>query len=192
MKRICCFCGSSLGNDPAFKAAAAELGQELGRRGVGVVYGGGRLGVMGALADAALAAGAEVIGVLPRALFGSEVVHEGLTTLHEVGSLHERKARMAELADAFVVLPGGLGTLDEWFEVWTWAQLGVHRKPLALLNVRGYFDPLLAFVEDMVREGFATPTHRDLVHVSTEVRELLDRLAWVSSPRSPEPGAPPP
>jgi uncharacterized protein (TIGR00730 family) len=174
--RLCVFCGSSFGASPLYADAARELGRRLVRRGIGLVYGGGDVGLMGVVADAVLAAGGPVWGVIPRALADREVAHRQLTSLEIVGSMHERKARMAELADAFLALPGGLGTLDEWFEVWTWAQLGIHAKPLGMLNVAGYFDPLLAFVDRTVDEGFVSPRHRGLVSVDGDPERLLDRL----------------
>ena len=141
LRRVCVFCGSNVGRDPAYRRLTESLGRTLARRGVGLVFGGGRVGLMGALADAALAAGGEVIGVLPKALMEREIGHRGLTELRIVGSMHERKALMADLADGFVALPGGIGTLEELFEVWTWAQLGLHAKPCGLLDTDGFFAP---------------------------------------------------
>ena len=176
MKRVCVFCGSSLGSDPAFAAAARGLGALLAREGLGLVYGGARVGLMGTIADAALSGGGEVIGVLPRALLERELAHEGLTQLHVVGSMHERKALMADLSDAFVALPGGFGTLDEFCEVLTWAQLGIHDKPCGLVNIGGYFDGLLAQVATAVAGGLTRPEHRDLVLVSADPEGLLEQL----------------
>src|SRR5579875_1121481 len=156
IRRLCVFCGSSPGHDPRYLATARAVGERLARAGLGIVYGGGRVGLMGALADAALAAGGEVIGVIPHALAARELAHQGLTALHVVATMHERKARMSELADAFLVLPGGLGTLEELFEVWSWAQLGVHRKPCGVLDVAGYWQPLLALVEHL-NNGDSSP-----------------------------------
>ncbi len=176
MKRVCVFCGSSLGSDPAFAEAARGLGALLAREGIGLVYGGARVGLMGTIADAALSGGGEVIGVLPRALQERELAHEGLTQLHVVGSMHERKALMADLSDAFVALPGGFGTLDEFCEVLTWAQLGIHDKPCGLVNIGGYFDGLLAQVATSVAGGLTRPEHRDLVLVSADPEDLLAQL----------------
>jgi len=147
MSRLCVFCGSSPGHDPAHGASAAQLGRVLAERGIGLVYGGGRVGLMGILADAALAAGGEVIGVIPQALLDREIGHRGLTQLRVVDSMHARKALMGELAEGFIALPGGIGTLEELFEVWSWAQLGLHRKPCGLLDVNGFFAPLVDFLD---------------------------------------------
>src|SRR5215469_12575323 len=163
MQRICVFCGSSSGSQPIYAEMARAVGEELAGRGLGVVYGGSSIGLMGALADAALAAGGEVIGVLPRGLFRREVAHKNLTELHEVGSMHERKALMADFADGFIALPGGLGTFDELFEITTWAQIGLHTKPIGLLNVAGYFAPLLALLDHATAEGFVPPTNTTLL-----------------------------
>jgi uncharacterized protein (TIGR00730 family) len=176
MKRICVFCGSAAGRKPAYAAAARALGRELGRRGLGLVYGGGGIGLMGVVADAALEAGAEVDGVLPRHLAAKEVGHRGLTRMHLVESMHERKAKMAALADGFVSLPGGLGTLEEMAETLTWAQLGLHARPCALLDVEGYWTPLVAFFDHAVAEGFVRPEHRRLVLVDSEPARLLDAM----------------
>jgi uncharacterized protein (TIGR00730 family) len=181
MRRICVFCGSTTGGSPLYVEAARRLGTALAGRGITLVYGGASVGVMGAVADGALAAGGQAIGVMPRALFPREVAHAGLTELREVGSMHERKALMADLADAFIALPGGIGTMDEWFEAWTWAQLGIHAKPLGLLNAGGYFDFLLAFLDRMVEERFLKPRHRALALVDREAEPLLDRLASVAA-----------
>jgi uncharacterized protein (TIGR00730 family) len=176
MKSLCVFCGSSPGTSPDYAAAAQRLGQLLADRGVGLVYGGASVGLMGTLANATLEAGGSVVGVIPRALWQREVGHTGLTELRVVESMHERKALMAELSDAFLALPGGLGTLEELFEVWTWALLGIHAKPCALLNVRRYFDPLLAFIDHATRELFIRHAHRDLLIVETDPERLLARL----------------
>jgi uncharacterized protein (TIGR00730 family) len=175
--RVCVFCGSSSGRDAVYREAAAALGCELAGRGVGVVFGGGRVGLMGVLADAALAAGGEVIGVIPRALVAREVAHAGLSDLRVVETMHERKALMAELSDAFVTLPGGVGSMEETFEVMTWAQLGIHGKPCGLLNVAGFYDPLLRQLDRFVAEGFVKREHRDLLVVGDTVGGLLDALA---------------
>jgi uncharacterized protein (TIGR00730 family) len=177
MRRICVFCGSTTGGSPLYVEAARRLGTALARRGITLVYGGASVGVMGAVANGVLAAGGQAIGVMPRALFPREVAHAGLTELREVGSMHERKSLMADLADAFIALPGGIGTMDEWFEAWTWAQLGIHAKPLGLLNAGGYFDFLLAFLDRMVEERFLQRRHRALALVDREAEPLLDRLA---------------
>ena len=173
MNRICVFCGSSFGSDPAFRLLAAELGRTLACRGVSLVYGGGRVGLMGVVADAALAEGGEVIGVIPQSLMDRELGHVGLTELHVVDSMHARKALMAELADGFVALPGGLGTLEELFEVWTWAQLGMHRKPCGLLDTRDFFAPLVSFLDHLVANGFVSAAHRAMLTVATSPEALL-------------------
>jgi uncharacterized protein (TIGR00730 family) len=177
VRRVCVFCGSSPGLRPAFAAAASALGRRLAADGTGLVYGGGRIGLMAAVADAVLAGGGEVDGVIPDALVGQEVAHAGLTRLHVVRSMHERKALMAEMADAFVALPGGFGTLEELFEAITWSQLGIHRKPIGLLDVEGYFDPLLAMVDRAVESGFIRAAYRGLFVVRASADELLDALA---------------
>ncbi len=182
MKRICVFCGSSMGNRPAYAQAAAALGRLLAGRGLGLVYGGGNVGLMGEMADAALAAGGEVIGVIPEALMQWEVGHLDLTQLHVVGSMHERKARMADLADAFIALPGGIGTMEELFEVWTWAQLGLHPKPLGFLDAEGYYDHLHAFLDHMAAEGFLRDRHRAMVAVDSDPARLLDAFARYAPP----------
>ena len=182
MKRICVFAGSSRGAREQYALAAQQLARELVAQGYEVVYGGGKVGMMGVLADAALAAGGKVIGVIPRALLEKEVAHAGLTELRVVGSMHERKAMMAELSVGFIALPGGLGTMEEFFEVLTWSQLGLHAKPCGLLNVSGYFDPLLAFLDSTVSERFVKSEHRALVITSTSPTELLERLAAYRPP----------
>lgn len=177
MKRICVFCGSGEGKHPAYAEAARDLAAELVRRGLGLVYGGGSVGLMGVLADAVLAAGGEAIGVIPRALATEELAHTNLTELRVVESMHERKALMASLADAFVALPGGLGTLEETLEMLTWVQLGISPKPVGLLNVRGYWDALLAQLAHAAREGFIRPEHLALVLTAGTSAALLDRLS---------------
>ncbi len=174
MHRICVFAGSNLGKRPEYQQAAQALGQALITRGLGLVYGGASVGLMGVVADSVLAAGGEVIGVLPRALFRREVAHTHLTELHEVSSMHERKALMADLADGFIALPGGLGTFDELFEITTWAQLGLHTKPVGLLNVAGYYTPLLALIAHAATEGFIPPGHARLLLHENNVAALLD------------------
>lgn len=182
-RRICVFCGSSRGASEGYSDAARELGQEIVERGRELVYGGGDVGLMGVIADTVLGAGGRVIGVIPASLVEREVAHPGLDDLRVVTSMHERKATMAELSDAFVALPGGLGTLEETFEVLTWAQLGIHEKPCGILDVAGYFSGLLAFLEDAVGEGFLKPAHRDLLLVDDDAGRLLDRLREYRPPR---------
>jgi uncharacterized protein (TIGR00730 family) len=186
MQRVCVFCGSSPGRDPRYAAAARALGETLAREGIGVVYGGARAGLMGAVADAALGAGGEVVGVIPRSLVDREIAHQGLTSLRVVETMHERKALMGQLADGgFVALPGGLGTLEELFEVWTWGQLGYHLKPVALLEVAGYFQALLAFLDTTVAAGFVTPENRQMLVVDGDPGTLVARLrAYVPPGRS--------
>jgi uncharacterized protein (TIGR00730 family) len=175
--RVCVFCGSSAGTRSEYLEAARSLGEELARRGVGLVYGGASVGLMGAVADAVLAGGGEAIGVIPRRLVDRELAHATLTELHVVESMHARKALMAELSDAFVILPGGAGTLDEFFEALTWRQLGLHSKPLALLDVDGFFDPLLALTDHLVEEGFVLPAFREVLLVERDPAALLDRVS---------------
>lgn len=185
MKRICVFCGANAGSCPVFADAARALGAALAARGLGLVYGGGNVGLMGTVADAALAAGGEVIGVIPATLVQRELAHEGLSALHVVGSMHERKALMADLSDAFVAMPGGYGTLDEFFEVLTWAQLDLHRKPSGLLNVEGYFDHLLRFLDRAVDEGLLQARNRGMFVVGTDPSALLDGLRLEGSSMAP-------
>jgi uncharacterized protein (TIGR00730 family) len=182
LDRVCVYAGSNPGRDPAYAGAAAGLARVLAERGMGVVYGGGRAGLMGVVADTALAAGAEVIGVIPQDLVDREIGHTGLTELRVVGSMHERKALMAELAGAFVALPGGAGTLEELIEVYTWSQLGLHRKPTGVLNVRGYYDGLAALLDHAVQEGFLREQHRAALHVAEDAEELLERFAGWAPP----------
>jgi uncharacterized protein (TIGR00730 family) len=177
MKRVLVFCGSSPGRVPEYAAAASELGRELASRRLEVVYGGASVGLMGALADSTLAAGGTVIGVIPRRLVEQEIAHAGLTKLHIVETMHERKALMAELADAVIALPGGTGTLDELFELFTWKQLGLLRMPIGLLDVDGYWQPLLAFLEHAVNERFLRAEHLALLQVERSAEALVDRLA---------------
>ena len=176
MQRICVFCGSSPGARPAYAEATAEVGRLLAGEGIGVVYGGGHVGLMGVLADAAMEAGGEVIGVMPQALVDREIAHTGIADLRVVRSMHERKALMAELADAFVALPGGAGTLDELFEIYTWSQLGIHAKPCGLLDVEEYWAGLIAFLDHAVRERFLREEHRASLIVEREPARLLERL----------------
>ncbi len=182
MRRICVYAGSNKGTRQEYQQAARALGEELVVRGLGLVYGGGRVGLMGVIADAVLAAGGEVIGVIPGALFPVEVAHQDITTLYEVKSMHERKALMADLSDGFIALPGGCGTYDEFFEIFTWAQIGIHQKPIGLLNVVNYFDPLLTLLTHGVNEGFIPPQYMSLLHQSDNPGDLLDRLAAYTPP----------
>jgi hypothetical protein len=182
MQRLCVFCGSNAGHDPRYRAAAEQLGQLLAERGIELVYGGGNVGLMGAVADACLAAGGTVIGVIPEALVGKEVAgrhvdHRALTRLEVVDSMHTRKARMAELADGFIALPGGFGTFEEFCEILTWGQLCFHAKPIGLLNVNGFYDPLLALFEHAVREGFLRQQNRAMALAETDIGRLLDAMA---------------
>jgi uncharacterized protein (TIGR00730 family) len=182
MKRVCIFTGSNSGVRPEYAACARELGLALAQRNIALVYGGARVGLMGVLADAALGAGGHVIGVMPEALIAKEVAHRGLSELKVVKSMHERKALMAEISDGFVAMPGGFGTLDELFEILTWAQLGFHRKPCGLLNAHGYFDSLLAFVGHSVAEGFVRKEHASMLSVSSAAAALLDLLVTYKPP----------
>lgn len=176
MRRICVFCGSSFGSRPEYRQAAAEVGALLARKGVGLVYGGSNVGLMGVVADTVLAGGGDVIGVIPDALVAKEVAHRGLADLRVVGSMHERKALMAELSSAFLALPGGFGTLEEFIEAVTWSQLGLHRKPCGVLNVCGYYDSLLAMLDHAVEEQLLRPENRALVLVETDAETLIDKL----------------
>ncbi|MEP6873212.1 MAG: TIGR00730 family Rossman fold protein [Burkholderiales bacterium] len=180
---ICVYCGSRPGELPVYADAARTIGTEIGRRGWQLVYGGGRAGLMGVVADAALAAGAGVVGVIPESLMGRELGHRGLTELHVVQTMHERKMMMAVRSDAFLALPGGIGTFEELFEVWSWRQLGYHDKPLGLLNVAGYYDGLLGFLAHSQAQGFMTSAQIDLLHVGSEPLPLLQQLADKSPPR---------
>jgi uncharacterized protein (TIGR00730 family) len=206
MKRVLVFCGSSPGGRPEYAQCAGDLGRMLASRGLEVVYGGARVGLMGALADAALDAGGKVIGVIPNRLVEAEIAHAGVTKLHVVDTMHERKALMAELSDAVIALPGGTGTLDELFEMFTWSQLGLHRKPIGLLDVESYWAPLLVFMDHMVQERFIYAEHRNALLVEHDAATLLERLQsfehhardkWLDrdqsvpntrSPASPSPG----
>lgn len=180
---ICVFCGSSLGVRDDYRAAAASLGETLARRGVGLVYGGASVGLMGTVADAALQNGGAVYGVLPKALADLEIAHEDLTELHIVTSMHERKAMMADMSDAFIALPGGIGTLEETFEVLTWTQLGFHAKPVGLLNVAGFFDHLEGFLDQLVAEGFVKQAHRAILCSEGEPGALMDALQAAELPK---------
>lgn len=179
LSRVTVFTGSAPGVDPSYRAAAEAVGSALAASGIGVVYGGGNVGLMGTVATAASDAGGEVIGVIPKVLVDREIAHDELTRLEVVDDMHERKMRMAELGDAFVALPGGVGTLEEFFEAWTWLQLGIHAKPIALYDVGGFWDPMLEMLDKLVSEGFISEQFRDALIVVSEPHELLDELrAW--------------
>ncbi len=182
MKNITVFCGSSAGFDSVFTERARQLGAELALRGIGIVYGGARVGLMGQLADAALQAGGRVTGVLPRFLQAKEIAHEGLTELVLVDSMHERKTRMNELSDGVIALPGGFGTLEEFFEMLTWGQLGLHRKPVALLNINGFWDPLLTLANNMVSAGFLREANRTMILAEENITVLIDRMQAYQAP----------
>ncbi|MEM6326315.1 MAG: TIGR00730 family Rossman fold protein [Bacteroidota bacterium] len=182
LARVCVFCGSRSGGRPAYADAARDLGVVLATRGIGLVTGGGHVGLMGVIADAVLEAGGDAQGVIPRALLEREVGHAGMTELHVVETMHQRKATMAALSDAFITLPGGIGTMEELFEVWTWGALGIHAKPVGLLNVAGYYDDLLGFLDGAVREGFFHPQHRARLVSADTPEDLLARLASASAP----------
>jgi len=185
MRRICVFCGSQFGANPAYADAAREMGRLPVDRGFGLVYGGGQVGLMGVIADTVLEAGGEAIGVIPHGLAVREVAHKSLTTLHVVGSMHERKAMMADLSEAFVAMPGGFGTYEEFFEAVTWTQLGVHRKPCGLLNVEGFYDPIVDFIDRAVSEQFVKPEYRAAILVDSHPGRLLDKLNAVELPEMP-------
>jgi uncharacterized protein (TIGR00730 family) len=182
METICVYCGSSKGNAPSYVEAAEAFGEQLGGRGYNLVYGGASIGIMGAVADAAMAAGAQATGVMPESMLEEELAHQGLDDLRIVESMHERKATMADLSDAFVALPGGLGTLEELFETWTWAQLGYHRKPCSVLNIDSYWSPLLEMVDHAVESGFVDDVYRQMLVVGSEPDTLLDRLEDYTPP----------
>ncbi|WXL25814.1 TIGR00730 family Rossman fold protein [Ectopseudomonas mendocina] len=181
--RLCVFCGSNPGNDPVYLEGAKRLGRALAEEEIGLVYGGASVGLMGAVADAALEAGGEVIGVIPRSLWEKEVGHTGLNDLRVVDSMHQRKALMAELSDGFIAMPGGVGTLEELFEVWTWAQLGHHRKPCSLLNINGYYDQLGLFLNHMVNEAFVKPEHRTMLIVEKRIDSLIEAIRAYQPPQ---------
>ena len=183
LNKLCVFCGSSPGSNSAYSIAAVRLGQEIASRKIGLVYGGGSLGVMGKIANTVLEWGGEVTGVVPHFFIKQEVVHHGLTDLQVVSSMHERKARMVEISDGFIALPGGLGTVEEFFEVLTWAQLGIHHKPCGLLNVDGYFDSLIEFINYATGESFVSQSHRALLQVDVEPVALLDKFAEYRAPQ---------
>lgn len=182
LKRICVFCGSNPGNDPAYLEAAQTLGAAIVTRGYELVYGGAEVGLMGAVADAALEAGGRAVGVMPKALVDKEIGHKNLSEQHIVSSMHERKALMADLSDGFIALPGGVGTLEEIFEIWTWAQLGHHDKPLAFMNVLGFYDPLCAFLDHQSSEGFVRKGHRDMAIFSKNAEEILQAFETYDAP----------
>ena len=176
MRSVCVFCGSNPGTRPEYRASAEATGELLARSGVRLVFGGGAIGLMGAVAAAAMRAGGEVVGVIPAALDRREIANRAVTALHIVDTMHDRKAMMAELSDGFLALPGGLGTYEELFEVWTWAQLGIHAKPIGLLNVAGFYDPLLTFLASAAGEGFLRPEHLDLLVAETDPTALIERM----------------
>jgi uncharacterized protein (TIGR00730 family) len=182
IRRLCVFCGSSVGVRPAYTEATLELGRKLAKSRVALVFGGGRVGLMGILADSVLAAGGQAIGVMPRSLVEKEIAHTSLTELRVVESMHQRKAMMADLADAFLLLPGGFGSWEEFFEVLTWLQLGIHRKPCAVLNVAGYYDALLALASHALNEGFLRSAHKEMLIVEENPEELLGRLELAEVP----------
>jgi uncharacterized protein (TIGR00730 family) len=186
MKRVCVFCGSSVGNHPVFREAATTMGTLLAGRGIGLVYGGGNVGLMGVIADAVLAAGGNVIGVIPRSLADREIAHTGVTDLRVVDSMHTRKALMADLSDAFIAMPGGVGTFEEFFEAVTWTQLGVHRKPCGLLNAGGFYSALAAFIDQAVTDGFIKPIHRAAIVVDDNPERLLNTLSTIELPDVPK------
>lgn len=186
IESVCVFCGGNPGARPSYMAAAAKLGQVLGERGIAVVYGGASVGLMGAVADGALSVGGKVHGVLPEFMIAREVAHPRLTELELVGSMHQRKASMAARAGAFVALPGGFGTLDELFEILTWSQLGLHKKPIALLDVDGYFTGLVTFLDHAMKEGLLRPEHRAMLFVESDAAKLVDRLASYPVPDVPK------
>ncbi len=183
LRRVAVFCGSNVGARPEYVAAAKALGKTMASRGIGLVYGGSNVGLMAAIADEVADELGDIVGVIPKTLVEREVANTSLDDLRVVGSMHERKALMAELADGFIALPGGIGTLEEFFETWTWAQLGMHRKPCGLLNVAGYYDPLLAFLDRSVEEKFVRPPHRQMVIVEADAGVLLDRFSAYEAPQ---------
>jgi uncharacterized protein (TIGR00730 family) len=185
LRTVCVFCAANTGADPAYARQAGEMGRYLAESGRRLVYGGGRTGLMGALAEGALSAGGEVIGIMPKHLVEREVAHSGLTELRVVASMHERKSLLADLSDGFLAMPGGLGTMEELFEVWTWGQLGLHRKPYGLLEVNGFFAPLLTFLDHAVMEGFIRQEYRELLVVDTEPSSLIGRMEAMSPPAVP-------
>lgn len=183
LRNLCVYCGSNPGRQDIYIEAARELGRTMARQGIGLVYGGASVGIMGAIADAVMQAGGQAVGIIPESLMRKELAHRGLTELHVTQSMHERKRMMADRADAFVALPGGAGTLEEIFEVWTWAQLGHHTKPCALFNVGGYYDGLARFLDHMVAEQFVRAEHREMLIVENDPQRLLERLANYRAPQ---------
>ena len=186
MRRVCVFCGSKVGHGSLYREAAVTLGKILVARGIGLVYGGGSVGLMGVIADAVLAAGGEVIGVIPEMLATKELLHSGVKDMHRMHSMHARKAKMAELADAFIALPGGFGTFEELLEMITWSQLGIHRKPVGLMNVAGYYDPLIQFVNHAIEQGFIKSKHRQLIVIADEPETLIDLILRHKPPEEPK------
>ena len=182
INRLCVYCGSSMGKNDVYREAAHQLGGVLARRDIGLVYGGASIGLMGTIADTVLSNGGDVFGVIPKSILDFEVAHANLTELHVVADMHERKAKMTELADGFIALPGGLGTLEELFEALTWLQLGFHSKPCAVLNVNGYYDQLLSFLQHIGESGFAKPSHLNNLIVASEADELIDRMLAFQAP----------
>ena len=182
MSRICVFCGSSSGIDPVYSKTASAVGEFLAQNGIELVYGGGRVGLMGTVADSVLANGGRVIGVIPEALDKKEIAHKGLTELHIVSSMHQRKALMAEFADGFIAMPGGFGTFEEICEIVTWAQLGIHQKPCGLLNVNGFYDPLIELFNNSTASGFIRLAHREIVLVSAEIEKLFELMKHYKPP----------
>lgn len=176
VRSVCVFCGSASGNDPAYVKAAQSCGELLAGNGISLVYGGGKVGLMGAVANAALEAGGRVVGVMPKNLVEREIAHNGLTEFHAVSSMHERKTRMSEMADAFMVLPGGAGTLEEAFEQWTWAQIGIHSKPIGFLNTKAYFSPLVSMIKGMVGTGFLNPRYQESLIIAEDPELILERF----------------
>ena len=184
MKRVSVFCGSSLGNDAIYKQEAFQLGKTLAQKGIGLVYGGAHIGLMGAVADGALSESGEVIGVIPNFLRSKEIAHEGISELILTDTMHQRKSKMNDLCDAVIVLPGGFGTLDEYFEMLTWGQLGLHQKPLGILNTNGYYNHLINHVETMAQEGFLSEDNKSMVIIESEINLLLETMASYQSPKT--------
>ncbi|APA04269.1 MULTISPECIES: LOG family protein [Bacillus] len=182
MKTICVFAGSNPGVNEEYKRKAAELGEYMAEQGIGLVYGGSRVGLMGTVADALMAGGGKAVGVMPSGLFSGEIVHQNLTELIEVSGMHERKAKMSELADGYIAMPGGFGTYEELFEVLCWAQIGIHQKPIGLYNVNGYFEPMMKMVKYSIQEGFSNESHLKLIHSSSRPDELIEQMNNYSYP----------
>ncbi|OIK21588.1 TIGR00730 family Rossman fold protein [Bacillus amyloliquefaciens] len=182
MKTICVFAGSNPGVNEEYKCKAAELGEYMAEQGIGLVYGGSRVGLMGTVADALMAGGGKAVGVMPSGLFSGEIVHQNLTELIEVSGMHERKAKMSELADGYIAMPGGFGTYEELFEVLCWTQIGIHQKPIGLYNVNGYFEPLINMVKYSIKEGFSNESHLQLIHISSRPDELIEQMNQYTYP----------